>query len=71
MASRSARMVTFGSRTRGGPDRADYPLGVITEFSVGISPGSLPVGITAGPDRNLWFTEFDGNRIATITRLEP
>jgi len=25
------------------------------------------MGITAGPDGNLWFTEFDGNRIGRIT----
>ncbi len=27
----------------------------------------LPAGITAGPDGNLWFTEFDGNAIGRIT----
>ena len=31
--------------------------GIITEFSAGITPGSRPTGITAGPDGNLWFTE--------------
>jgi len=39
----------------------------ITEFSAGISPGSQPRGITAGPDGNLWFTEPSGNRIGRIT----
>jgi streptogramin lyase len=29
--------------------------------------GSVPVGITAGPDGNLWFTERDGNRVGKIT----
>ncbi|HMH50707.1 MAG TPA: FG-GAP-like repeat-containing protein [Candidatus Acidoferrum sp.] len=29
--------------------------------------GSAPVGITAGPDGNLWFTERAGNRIGNIT----
>ena len=43
------------------------PLGQITEFSAGITTGSGPVGITAGPDGNLWFTEIGGNRIGRIT----
>ena len=28
---------------------------------------SRPTGITAGPDGNLWFTEFNGNKIGRIT----
>src|ERR1043166_4890928 len=28
---------------------------------------SSPQGIAAGPDGNVWFTEFDGNRIGRIT----
>src|SRR3954469_8907745 len=46
----------------------------ITEFSAGITPGTTPgrmgatpYGIAAGPDGNLWFTEFNGNRVARIT----
>src|SRR5438270_5495663 len=39
----------------------------ITEFSVGVTPGSGPAGITAGPDGSLWFTENVGNRIGKIT----
>ena len=30
-------------------------------------PSGGPVGITSGPDGNLWFTEHDGNRIGRIT----
>ena len=51
--------------------------GVVTEFSAGISPGpggsahwgsgSYPFGITTGPDGNLWFTEYTGDRIGRIT----
>src|SRR6516164_1677835 len=29
--------------------------------------GSEPDGITAGPDGNLWFTEYSGNKIGRIT----
>ena len=39
----------------------------ITEFTAGITSGSVPIGITAGPDANLWFTEFNSNRIGRIT----
>ncbi len=31
------------------------------------TPNSTPVGITAGPDGSLWFTELDGNNIGRIT----
>ena len=33
---------------------------------VGPPPGSLPLGIAAGPDGNLWFTEEEGNAIGRI-----
>ncbi|HTZ17230.1 MAG TPA: hypothetical protein VMB78_02190, partial [Dissulfurispiraceae bacterium] len=39
----------------------------LTEFSAGISANSGLQTITAGSDGNLWFVEFDGNRIARIT----
>ena len=40
--------------------------GAVTEFAIG-SPGSLPFGITNGPDGNLWFTE----QIDRIGRITP
>ena len=43
------------------------PAGTVTEFSAGITPGSAPGDIAAGPDGNLWFTEAYGNRIGRIT----
>ena len=39
----------------------------MTEFSAGLTAGSQPRGITAGPDGNVWFTEENGNRIGRIT----
>jgi virginiamycin B lyase len=42
---------------------------VVTNYSGGISAGANPLGITAGPDGNLWFTEYGGNRIGRITPL--
>ena len=46
------------------------PLGAVTEFSAGISPGIPgPFSIRLGPDGNLWFTETQGNRIGRITPL--
>jgi len=48
------------------------PAGSITEFLIGSTcgypDGCGPIGITAGPDGNLWFTAFDGN---SIWRLMP
>jgi virginiamycin B lyase len=31
------------------------------------TPGGYPLDITAGPDGNLWFTEYLGNNIGRIT----
>src|SRR3984893_18015967 len=45
------------------------PLGVVTEFRVGITDGARPFGITAGPDGNLWFTEYLGGRTCRLTPL--
>jgi virginiamycin B lyase len=41
------------------------PEGVITEWTLP-NPGSRPLGITAGPDGNVWFAEQSGNRIGRI-----
>ena len=38
----------------------------LTEFALPTTNGG-PLGITTGPDGNLWFTEFNGNRIGRIT----
>lgn len=48
------------------PAHAALRAGAVTEFSAGISPGSTPSGIAAGPDGNLWFVEVTGNRIGRI-----
>src|SRR5262249_5317872 len=36
-----------------------------TEYPIPTT-GSYPNGITAGPDGNLWFTEYTGNKIGRI-----
>src|SRR6266581_2989335 len=38
----------------------------ITEFPIPTA-SSIPIGIAAGPDGNLWFTEGGGNKIGRIT----
>jgi streptogramin lyase len=43
--------------------------GSIVEHTVP-TPNLQPVSIVAGPDGNLWFTEFRGNKIARMTTLE-
>jgi streptogramin lyase len=32
------------------------------------TPDARPLGITTGPDRNVWFVEFLGNKVGHITR---
>src|SRR6185312_1287641 len=41
-------------------------VGKITEYSIP-TKASFPEGITAGPDGNLWFTEFKGHKIGRMT----
>lgn len=51
---------------------AAAPVGEITRFTEGIA--GRPVDLTAGPDRNLWFTDpaFDRSGIApTVGRITP
>ena len=38
-----------------------------TEYSTGITAGSLVQNIVTGPDGNLWFTEQTGGRIGQVT----
>jgi parallel beta-helix repeat protein len=42
------------------------PAGVLTEFAIP-TPESIPVGIAAGPDGNLWFTESGTNQVGRIS----
>ena len=48
------------------PTASPTPGPVVTTFPVNTA-SSAPIGITAGPDGNLWFTEYSGNNIAKIT----
>ncbi len=43
---------------------------MITEFPVPTA-GSAPRDITTGPDGNLWFTEYLGNKIGVLHRVAP
>jgi virginiamycin B lyase len=49
------------------PGAAADKKGRVTEFSTGITAGTYPRAITAGPDGNVWFTEYAGGRIGRIT----
>jgi streptogramin lyase len=55
-------------RTAGGQTltAVSGPIGAVTEFAIPTA-ASYPEGVTAGPDGNLWFTEFSGNKVAKIT----
>jgi len=44
--------------------------GMITEFPVPTA-GSAPRDITTGPDGNLWFTEYLGNKVGVLHRVAP
>jgi virginiamycin B lyase len=35
--------------------------GRVTEYTSGISQNEQPVGIAAGPDGAMWFTEYEGS----------
>lgn len=45
---------------------APLSVGTVTEYKISTF-NSEPVGITSGPDGNIWFTESYGNNIGTIT----
>ncbi|HXI54468.1 MAG TPA: hypothetical protein VNO55_00285 [Polyangia bacterium] len=44
------------------------PTGAISEYPIP-SPSADAAGITAGPDKNIWFTELSTNKIARISNL--
>lgn len=64
MSGLLAPAVAMGTQVTRAPSRSGAP--VITEFRVPTS-GAEPLGIAAGPDGNLWFTEEQGGNIAKIT----
>ncbi len=43
------------------------PVGTVSEFFAGITPDSDPFGIAAGPDGDMWFTQYDSNQVGRIT----
>lgn len=51
-------------RIRSAPRRIT-PGGVITEFALPVP--AQPRDIVAGPDGNLWFTEYNAGQLARIT----
>jgi sugar lactone lactonase YvrE len=55
----------LASLTTSAGGSTSFDIGTVTEFSVGITRD--PWDITAGPDGNVWFTEYNGNRIGRIT----
>ena len=45
------------------------PAGQVTEFTVGLKPGSAPIALALGSDGNLWFT--DPGTTKAIGRITP
>ena len=53
-------------RVCGRKDRSHHAAGVITEFPIP-TPDSGPRALAAGPDGNIWFSEFNASKIGRIT----
>jgi streptogramin lyase len=52
--------------------RVDSAEAIITEFSTGLTPGSKPSGLVAGPDGNVWFTHPGNEGVgAAIGHITP
>lgn len=52
--------------------RVDAAEAIITEFNSGLTPGSKPSGLVAGPDGNVWFTHHGNEGVgAAIGRITP
>jgi len=66
MESQLARMATSGLQNIQATGSAKYPL-LGSSPNPGLAGGGGPTGITAGPDGNLWYTEYAGNQIGRIT----
>ena len=64
----SLRQAILNANTTSGTDTINFNIkvGAISEVAIP-TRNSGPVGITAGPDGNLWFTEVNGNKIGRIT----
>src|SRR5208337_2211810 len=64
----SLRQVIDNANANPGLDTISFNItvGAISEVAIP-TLNSVPAGITAGPDGNLWFTEFSGDRIGRIT----
>ena len=45
-------------------------MGIVVEFALP-TPDSYAQGIAAGPDGNLWFAEYNGNRIGRLVPPAP
>jgi streptogramin lyase len=52
--------------------RVDTAEAIITEFSTGLTPGSKPMGLVAGPDGNVWFTHYGSEGVGpAVGRITP
>ena len=65
LSALSALLVTLSPASSAGAAPIKAVPGQIAEFQ--LPAGSSPEGITAGPEGNLWFTEWGTNKIGRIT----
>src|ERR1700720_1677804 len=67
MTARKCRSNSLRPRLEQLEERCTPSFVPITEFTAGITSGSNPNNIVAGPDGNLWFPEYYSDRIGRIT----
>lgn len=58
--------IALGLATLGVPGAAALPLGAVSEFPTPTAE-SRPGALAAGPDGNIWFREYGGEKIGRIT----
>ena len=65
----SLRQAILDANNNPGADSIEFNIavGAIAESAPIPTSNSVPDGITAGPDGNLWFTEQTGNKIGRIS----
>ena len=67
--SPTAPAATCGLPTRPARSGGSPPPGRVTEYSRGLHAAAFPVGIAAGPDGNMWFT--DEGSTPALGRITP
>ena len=65
LAVAGCKYSTLGSPLPGPGGPPTFKPGVVSEEKIPTA-AATPLGVTTGPDGNLWFTEFAGNKVAKV-----